>query len=223
MTETRAQTISAILEHGIIAIARGIPVECIAETAQALYDGGIRLVEVTFNQASATCLQDTARAISILQERFGGSMHIGAGTVLTPEQARCAYDAGAAYIISPNFAAEVVAKTRELGMVSIPAALTPTEIVCAHRAGADFVKLFPAGEFGLSYIKAVAAPLNHIPMLAVGGVSLDNLCDFFGAGIKGVGLGSNLVSAKLAKAGEFGRITATARSFTEKLRRSRML
>lgn len=135
---------------------------------------------------------------------------MGAGTVLTPEQVDRAFKAGAEYIISPDTNPEVIKRTVSLGLVSIPGALTPTEIQYAHACGADFVKLFPAGEMGISYIKAVTAPLNHIRLLAVGGVNEDNLADFFKAGIKGAGIGSNIIKKNLLEQKDFKGITKLA-------------
>ena len=129
------------------------------------------------------------------------------------EQVRLAKEAGAQYIISPNVSEAVIRETKALGLVSIPGAMTPTEIANAYAWGADIVKVFPAGVLGAAYIKAVRAPLNHIPMVAVGGVSPDNIADFIAVGCVGAGCGGNLVSKKIVEEGKFSEITRTALAY----------
>lgn len=206
-------TIDLILQEKIIAIVRGVAPEQILATAQALYEGGVRLLEITFDQSSTTGERDTAKGIRLLCEAFGDSLGIGAGTVMTPAQAQIAIQAGAGYIISPNTDAAVIRATKEQGAVSIPGALTPSEIVAAWQAGADFVKVFPAGTFGIDYIRAIRSPISHIPLLAVGGIDENNLNDYLDAGVCGVGIGSNLVNLKLVREGRFDDLAQLARRF----------
>ena len=144
-----------------------------------------------------------------------GRMYIGAGTVLTEKQVDMTKAAGGCFIISPNTDEAVIAHTRLEGMVSIPGALTPTEIVTAHKAGADFVKLFPVSSLGASYIKAVSAPLSHIKLLAVGGVTPENMDEYFAAGAVGFGIGANIVDKKLVEAEDYAGITALAEKYTK--------
>ncbi len=210
-------TIDMINRHKIIAIVRGVDPEDILSAARALYDGGIRLIEVTFNQSSSTGVKDTTEAIKALSEEFGAEMAIGAGTVVSEEQCVLAIEAGARYIISPNMDKSVITKTVEMGCVSIPGALSPSEVNDAYKAGAHFVKLFPAGVLGLSYIKAIKAPLNHIPMMAVGGVDDKNLKEFLDAGLSGVGIGSNIVNTKLIKEKRFSELTDLAKKYTTQI------
>ena len=210
-------TIADINRYKIIAIVRGVTGEALVETAEALYEGGIRLLEITFDQTGKISATETAEMIAELCRRFAGRMRIGAGTVMTAEQARIAFEAGAEYMISPDTSREVIEETIRLGAVSIPGALTPTEVATAHAYGADFVKLFPAGDLGLSYIKSIRAPLAHIPMLAVGGVNEKNLGEFLSAGLSGVGIGSNIVNKKLIDNGDFAALTALAKQYTEQV------
>lgn len=209
--------IADISRYKIIAIVRGITGETLVKTAEALYEGGVRLLEVTFDQTGKIAPEETAAMISDLCRRFAGRMRIGAGTVMTVEQVRIAVEAGAEYMISPDTSREVIEETKRLGAVSIPGALTPTEVATAYAYGADFVKLFPAGELGLSYIKAIRAPLSHIPMLAVGGVNEKTLGEFLGAGLAGFGIGSNIVNKKLIEQGDFAALTALAKQYTEQI------
>ena len=213
----REQVIADIKKNKIIAIVRGVTGEALIKTAEALYEGGIRLLEVTFDQTGKISEAETADMIRTLSRRFAGRMRIGAGTVMTAEQVAVAAEAGAEYMISPDTSEAVIKATLSAGAVSIPGALTPTEVAVAYGHGADFVKLFPAGELGLSYIKAIRAPLSHIPMLAVGGVNEDNLSQFLGAGLAGVGIGSNIVDKKLIDKGDFAALTALALRYTEQI------
>lgn len=207
-------TLQSIYNHKIIAIARNVPSCKLLSVAEALYKGGIRLLEVTFDHKNANSLAETTDAIGRLCESFGDIMHIGAGTVLSTAQAEAAVNAGAKYIISPNFSPEVVAITLKKGAVSIPGAFTPTEIVEAHRAGAHIIKLFPAGDLGMAYIKSIMAPIGHIPMLATGGVNEQNMQDFLKLGMAGVGVGSGIVNNKLIFEDKFDELTRLAQRYT---------
>ena len=211
----RETTIQRIQQEKVIAILRGLTVSQAVAAARALYDGGITLVEVTFDQSCPERFTQTAQAISAIREAMGDNILVGAGTVTSPELAELAYQAGAAYIISPDTDKAVIQRTGELGMVSIPGAYTPTEAKQAYNAGADFVKLFPASN--PEYLKAICAPLSHIPFLAVGGVNAQNAADFLKAGAAGVGLGSCLVNKKWVQAGEFDKITEEAKLLLKNL------
>lgn len=211
----REELIQRVLDKKIVAIVRGVYGEDCVKLAQALYEGGIELLEVTFDQSKPEELSRTAESIRRLVERLGDKMIFGAGTVTTLEMLELAKNAGAMFIVSPDTNEEVIRATVAAGMVSMPGALTPTEIVTAYRAGADFVKLFPAGTQGTAYFKAVTAPLNHIRLLAVGGVNEKNITDFLAAGAVGVGVGGNLVNKTWIKNGEFDKITNVAREFVK--------
>ena len=215
----RESIIRQIEEKKIIAIIRGLDIEKMIDTVRALQMGGIRFAEVTFDSTEKTSPEKTAEAIRVLDRTFQGAVQIGAGTVLTPRQVELAYSAGARYIISPNVDPEVIGETRRLGLISIPGALTPTEAVTARDAGADFVKLFPAGDLGVGYVKALMAPLKHIPFLAVGGVDTENIRDFMAIGVRGFGIGSNIVRQSLIEKGNYEGITVLAKEYMRKLER----
>lgn len=202
-----------LMDRKIIAIVRGISSEKIVDLTAAMAKGGVRCVEVTFDQSSQEKQEDTLRAIRAIRDRFEGAVAPGAGTVMTVEQVRLACDAGAQCIISPNTNEAVIRETKRLGMVSIPGGFTPSEVADAYEYGADIVKLFPAAILGPAYIKALRAPLRHIPMMAVGGVTPENCAAFIEAGCCCVGCGGNLVSPKLAEAGRFDEITSVARAY----------
>ena len=209
----RQMVINEICKQKIIAIMRGLDKQQAVKAAKALYEGGITLVEVTFNQRSPETFVDTAEAIKAIKAEMGDKMLVGAGTVTSPELVRLAADAGALYIISPDTDVEVIKTTRELGLVSLPGAYTPTEAKQAYNAGADFVKLFPCVGNAPAYVKAVCAPFNHIRFLAVGGVNADNAADFLKAGAVGLGVGGNLVNKDWIKAGEYAKITEEAKKY----------
>ncbi len=208
----RNETIKMVEQEKVIAIVRGIDPDKCLKVADALYDGGIRLVEVTFNQKDPASFQSTADVIRTISEKYQGEMLVGAGTVVSAQQVELAKNAGARYIISPDVNVDVIEKTRKLDMVSMPGALTPTEIMTAHNAGADFVKLFPIGQMGLSYIKAVCAPISHVKLLAVGGVDEKNAANYMKAGMCGVGVGGNLANKAWIEADEYYKITETAKA-----------
>lgn len=197
----------------IIAIVRGLPSEHMIRLAEALYAGGIDLMEVTFNQADPESWPHTAEAIRSVSGYMGSRMLVGAGTVLNALQLDMAANAGARYIITPNTAPELIRQVKARGLLAFPGAMTPTEVVQAYEAGADAVKLFPAGILGPSYIKAIKAPLSHIPLIAVGGVNEKNSADFIVAGCCGVGVGGNLVNKAWIAQGQWERITALAREY----------
>ena len=189
-----AQDLCALLhQKKLISIVRGVPTEKIVKVADAIYRGGFRFLEITFDQSGKIPNEVTAEQIRVVREAFEGRLHVGAGTVMTEKQLELAIAAGAEYIISPNVDVDIIRATKAAGLLSIPGAFTPSEIATAHRAGADFVKIFPADCFDLHYFKAIRAPLNHIPLLAVSGVSPDNLGDYLNAGMAGAGIGSVLV------------------------------
>ena len=202
-----------IQQRKIIAIVRGLAPEYMVKLAEALYEGGIDLMEVTFNQQKPETWKDTAAAIRAVSEHMQGKMLVGAGTVIKQEQLDMAKEAGALYIITPNTNVELIRKVKEYGLLSFPGALTPSEIEAAYEAGADAVKVFPAGSMGPAYIKAVKAPLSHIPLMAVGGVNEKNAADFLKAGCCGIGVGGNLVNKEWIESGEWDKIIALAQEY----------
>lgn len=197
----------------LFVIVRGIYGDTLDALAQALRKGGIRLMEVTFDQSDPNCREKTAGAIAMLCRSFP-EMCFGAGTVLTPEQVETAHRAGANFIVSPNTDPAVIGRTLELGMTSIPGAMTPTEILQARRYGADFVKLFPAAALGLRYAKDLMAPLGHVPLVAAAGVTEENYGEFLKLGFTGAGVSGRLTDKACIAAGAWEELTARAAAFT---------
>lgn len=215
----RERIVRAVLDNKLIVIVRGVAKEKLIPLAEAMYNGGIRMLEVTYSANGRVTDEDTAESIRMLAEHFGERMDIGAGTVLTERQVELTAEAGGKFIISPDTSVEVIKKTRELGLVSMPGALTPTEIQTAHKAGADFVKLFPITSLGPEYVKAVTAPLSHIRLLAVGGVDTENIPEYLKVGVCGFGIGSAITDKKMIESGDFESITALAKKYVDCVRK----
>lgn len=211
---THDEVLAALNRQKLVAILRGVPMERLCGVVGALVRGGVRILEFTFDHTRGDCIAENAAKIRRTVETFGGSVLVGCGTAMSVAEVEAARDAGACLVVSPNVDWAVIRRTRQLGMVSMPGALTPTEIAAAYEMGADVVKLFPAGELGLGYIRAVRGPLAHIPMSAVGGVKPENVSDFLNAGVCGLGVGGQLVLPGAVKSGDDAAIEARARAFT---------
>ncbi len=196
--------------HKIVAILRGLESGDAIQTVQAMFDGGIRLIEVTFNTKGAPQMIDQ------IKETFGDRMIIGAGTVLDAPTAKTAISAGADFLLSPILDTGMIETCNRYGKTPIPGVMTPTEIVRAYEAGAKMVKIFPAAALGADYFKQVKAPLDFIEMMAVGGVSRENMHTFFKAGACCVGIGGQLLNMEHVREKRFDAITENALSFTNK-------
>ncbi|RXT07990.1 bifunctional 4-hydroxy-2-oxoglutarate aldolase/2-dehydro-3-deoxy-phosphogluconate aldolase [Ammoniphilus sp. CFH 90114] len=196
-------------EERIVVILRDVPDEHLLAVADALYTGGIRLLEITMNTEGA------AQQIESLSREFDGKLLVGAGTVLDKEIAETALRAGAKYLITPNLDVEVLDFGRENQVDVLPGVMTPSEIVMAHRAGARMVKLFPTKSLGLDYFKELQGPLRHIPMVAVGGVTLQNAKEFLAAGAVGIGIGGSILNQEAMRKGNYHVIREKARAFVE--------
>ena len=189
-------TLDFISQNKVITICRRVYGEDLLKLADALYAGGIKMIEVTFDQADPDCIEKTGECIRALCDRFGDKMMFGAGTVLNAEQVEAAAKAGARYIISPNVDADVIAKTKELGLVSMPGAMTPSEILTAHKLGADIVKVSYTGDME-SFADVVSGCC--VPVVIAGGERMDStrqvlrmVYDSIKAGGAGVSMGRNV-------------------------------
>ncbi|MBL7768150.1 MAG: bifunctional 4-hydroxy-2-oxoglutarate aldolase/2-dehydro-3-deoxy-phosphogluconate aldolase [Flavipsychrobacter sp.] len=181
---------SQISANKLIAIIRGVSPDQVLPIAEVLYEGGIRLVEVTMNSA------EPLKVIEELAVKLGDRITIGAGTVLDIPAASDAIQAGARFILSPVWDEELIVETKKMGALSIPGAFTATEIYRAWKAGADLVKVFPA--LSPAYVKDIRGPLPQIPLIPTGGINLDNITEYAKAGAIGFGIGSSLVAANIA-------------------------
>lgn len=213
----REELIETIEREKLVVIVRGVERKDLIPLVQALYEGGVRCLEITYSASGAVSDEQTADNIRMLADRFLGKVFIGAGTVLTEKQVGLTKAAGGTFIVSPDTCPEVIKKTRELGLVSVPGAFTPTEMQAAHRSGADFIKLFPSN-FGAAYVKTLLAPLSHLRFLAVGGVEEKDLPEYLEAGACGFGIGAAIVDKTKIKAGDWAGITDVAKKYVAALR-----
>lgn len=214
----RETVLEWVAREKVVAIVRGAESSVCTRVAEALYAGGIRLMEITYDQRSPESWEDTAAAIGQTARRVEGRMLVGAGTVTEPGLVELTHRAGGCFIISPDTNEAVIRRTRELDMLSMPGAMTPTEILTAHRAGADFVKLFPAAGLGPAYLRAVCAPLSHVKIMVVGGIDEKNVSAFLAAGAAGAGVGGNLANRQWIRDGAWDKITQAAQLLTGAVR-----
>ncbi|KWX86228.1 2-dehydro-3-deoxyphosphogluconate aldolase [Paenibacillus riograndensis] len=211
----KEKAIGQLISSGLVAVIRRPVPEHVDGIAAALAEGGVGALEITADTPEVN------RLISGLKAKYEDRLLVGAGTVLTLDQAEQAIAAGADFIFSPNFNEAIVKLTVEKGRIAIPGVMTPTEIVRADEAGADLLKIFPGGSLGASYIKGLQGPLGHLRMMPTGGVTLDNAGSFIAAGAVALGLGSALVDRQAAKRGDYGKLTETACRFGDEVRKAR--
>jgi 2-dehydro-3-deoxyphosphogluconate aldolase/(4S)-4-hydroxy-2-oxoglutarate aldolase len=207
--------IQRIADSGVVAIMRAKSSDQLLEAAEAVREGGVTAIEVTMTTPGA--LQVIEQAVA----RYGDHVLFGAGTVLDPESARAAILAGAQFVVAPALNVQTVELCRRYNIPVMPGAFTPTEILTAWQAGADFIKVFPASIGGPALIKALKAPLPQVRMVPVGGVDLNTTADFIRAGADLVGVGGELVNQKLLDARDFAGITERARRFREEVAKGR--
>lgn len=201
----REGTVSRLMELGAVAVLRLRDPESADRVIDAICTGGVRAVEVTVT------IPDAVELIERTARRLGDDVLLGVGSVLDAETARRAVDAGARYVVSPVFDPHVVSAAHTLGVPALPGAFSPSEILRAHRAGADIVKVFPAEVFGVPFIKGVLAPMPFLRLMPTGGVTPDNVGDWIRAGAVAVGVGSALLDPRLIAAGDFAGLTERAR------------
>lgn len=211
-----------IEKHKFIAILRHIPKDKASEVAKAMYDGGVRIFEVTFNPSSKDTISETTSIIRIISELFGDEACVGAGTVINLDFAKAAHDAGAKFLVSPGTKESVVRFAKENGMLAIPGAYTPTEIMNAYDMGADIVKVFPVAPSEAGYLKNVMSPLSHIPFIPTGGINPDTIDEFMNTGAIALAAGATIASKALAESGDFDTIRENARSHIEKIEKYKL-
>jgi 2-dehydro-3-deoxyphosphogluconate aldolase/(4S)-4-hydroxy-2-oxoglutarate aldolase len=211
----KAQQLQHVLDRGIVAIIRAPSGELLADVAEALYESGIDVIEVTFTVPGILDI------LSQVQKRLGHKILLGAGSVLDTETARLAILAGAEYIVSPTVNVDVIKMCQRYGKLVMPGALTPTEVLTAWEAGADIVKIFPADVGGPNYLKALHGPLPQVRLMPTGGVNLETLESFVKAGACAVGLGTALVEKEAVQTGNLKRIRDQAGQYVELMKKAR--
>ncbi|MGB7546870.1 MAG: bifunctional 4-hydroxy-2-oxoglutarate aldolase/2-dehydro-3-deoxy-phosphogluconate aldolase [Terracidiphilus sp.] len=214
MPETTQQTLERV---GLIPVLRARNAAQAHAAVQAMIVGGVTVVEVTMTVPGAVDL------LKELRSEYGQKLLLGSGTVTTAEEAEATILAGAEFVVSPSLHLEVIATTRALGKVSIPGALTPTEVITAWRAGADYVKIFPCSAMGgASYLKSLLAPFPFLKLIPTGGVTLQTAESFLRAGASALGVGSELVNLAAIDAGTPELITEAARAYLKVLAKVRL-
>ena len=212
----KGEVVQTIRDIGIIPVVRAQSADEAMMAIDAIREGGVSLLEITMTVPGAVGV------IENVSKRYGAEVLVGAGTVLDGETARACILAGAQFVVSPSLNLETIEVCRRHGVAVMPGALTPTEVVQAWSAGADFVKVFPAGAVGgASYIKALKAPLPQIELIPTGGVSLKTAADFIKAGASALGVGADLVDLKAIREGQQQIITERAREFVRIVREAR--
>jgi len=212
----KSDVLKKIIGCGIIPVVRVSSADDALKVAAALEAGGLPCIEITLTVPGAL------NVIKHLVKSIGSGIIIGAGTVTSADEARDVIEAGAEYIVSPSLDLNTIMVCREKEKVSVPGALTPTEVLTAWNAGADMVKVFPAGNVGgASYIKALRAPLPHIKLVPTGGVNLQTAADFIKAGACALGVGASLVDKKAVDEGKYEVITERARHFIKIIKEAR--
>jgi len=212
---TKTEITTRLTHPGIIAIIRADSPDHIPGAAQALYDGGVRAMEVTAN---------TPGALEVIHEtskKFAGRMLVGVGTVLDAETCRAAILSGAEFVVTPTVRAEVIAVCNRYSKPITCGVYTPTEALYAHENGADFVKIFPADQLGPQYIKNILAPLPQLQIVPTGGVTVENTGEFIKAGSVALGIGSSLVNNTILKTQDWKKLTATAEAFVAAINQAR--
>ncbi len=206
-----------IEKEKLIVIFRGVKKEQLPKLLPALYEGGVRIIEIAFNHSDIDTVKTTCELIREAKRIMGEKMFVGAGTVISKALAEEAHSAGAEFIFSPNVNVDVIKRTKQLGMLSIPGAYTPSEIMTAYDAGADVIKLFPITVNEVGYVKNITRPLSHVPFICVGGVSPEAIPLYMEAGAIGVGTGISILKPELLEANDYESITELAKAHIKAL------
>ena len=212
-----SESTQEILERvGLIPVLRARSVAQALAVVKALMAGGVTVVEVTMTVPGAVDV------LKELKKEYGTKLLLGSGTVTTAAEVEATVEAGAEFVVSPSFHPEVVAATKALKKLSVPGALTPTEVITASRAGADYVKIFPCSAVGgANYLKAILAPFPHLKLIPTGGVTLQTAEGLLRAGARALGVGSDLVNLAAVDAGIPEKITNAAHAYLEIVARVR--
>lgn len=211
----REQIVKAIIDAGAVAVIRLSDSKKLIKVAEAIYKGGVSGIEITMT------VPDAIRVIENASREIGSYMNVGVGTVLDPETAQKAIDAGAKYVVSPIFKKSIIDIAHKNGVPAVPGAFTPTEIQTAYECGADIVKVFPANVVGMAFFKDVLAPLPHLNLMPTGGVTLTNAGDWLKAGACAVGVGSALLDKNAVASENYQALTDNAKTLMESISKAR--
>lgn len=208
---TREDIRNIILQKKAVAVIRMKNPKQLLKVISAIVKGGVTGIELTMT------IPNAIQSIEITAKEFGDEILLGVGSVISPSVALDAINAGAKFVVSPVYKPDVVSAVIEQNLVVIPGGFTPTEIQTAYEQGADFVKIFPADNLGMSFIKAIKAPLPHLKVIPTGGVTLDNAIDWINHGASAVGIGTALVDSKAIESGNFAQLTENAKRLCSNL------
>ena len=212
---SRQDDLQRVIQSGIVAVIRSQSSDQLVQVAEALYEGGVDVLEVTFTVPRAL------EIIAAVRQKLGNKVLLGAGTVLDPETARAALLAGAEYIVSPVVNTDVIKLCSRYDKMAMPGAFTPTEVLTAWEAGASVVKVFPADLVGPQYLKILHGPLPQVRLMPTGGVNLKTIGEFLRAGACAVGIGGSLIDQQAIREGQFGKITSLAAQYVELVKATR--
>ena len=207
--------IQKVKDLGLLAVIRGPSQDLTIQMVEALINGGVLGIEVTYSTPNAE------EVVKTLSKKFGDKILLGMGTLTRPEQAESAKAAGANFLVSPVCEPELIKAMVASGLATMAGAFTPTEVFQAFSLGTDVVKIFPGSLAGPSYIKALKGPFPNIPMMPTGGVNAGNVAEWFSAGVVAVGAGSELCPPQLAKEGKFDEISKKAAEFVQVVQKAR--
>ena len=212
---TKPEILQRVVDAGIVAILRADSSEGLLPAAEALLAGGVTAMEVTMTTPNAL------ETIAAVRQRFADRVLMGVGSVIDPDTARRAIDAGAQFVVTPVTKPAIIRVCHEVGCPIAAGAFTATEALLAHESGADFVKIFPADQVGPAYLRALLAPLPMLRIIPTGGVTPETAGDFLRAGCVALGVGSALVSREILQSGDWAALTARAAAFVAAVRASR--
>ncbi|CAM3353984.1 bifunctional 4-hydroxy-2-oxoglutarate aldolase/2-dehydro-3-deoxy-phosphogluconate aldolase [Rhodothermus bifroesti] len=211
----RHEIVADLIARGAVAVIRMTDTERLLRVVEAICAGGVTAIEITMSVPRAFEMIET------VVRQLGDAALVGAGTVLDAETARLAIAAGARYVVSPVFKPEIIQTAHRYDVPALPGAFTPTEILAAHEAGADIVKVFPADVVGMAFFKAIKAPMPQLRLMPTGGVTLTNAGDWLRAGACAVGVGSALLDQKAIAEGRWEKLTENARTLMASIRQAR--
>jgi 2-dehydro-3-deoxyphosphogluconate aldolase/(4S)-4-hydroxy-2-oxoglutarate aldolase len=211
----KAEILEKVKTLGALAVIRGPSPELTVKMVEALMEGGVTGIEITYSTPNAE------EVVRTLANRFGDELLLGMGTLTKVDQANCAWDAGARFLVSPVCEPALVKSMIATGLLTMAGALTPTEVLQAYNLGTDVVKIFPGSLGGPAYVKALKGPFPYIPMMPTGGVSSTNVADWFAAGVVAVAAGSELCPPQLAREGKFDEIARRAAEFMQVIKSAR--
>jgi 2-dehydro-3-deoxyphosphogluconate aldolase / (4S)-4-hydroxy-2-oxoglutarate aldolase len=210
------EVIRKIAEAGIIPVVRAASLEHARKAVDAICEGGIPILEITMT------VPDAPAVIREVIGQYGSGVVTGAGTVTTAAQAEICIDAGAEFLVSPGLSAKVLRAAEQRGILAIPGALTPSEIMAAQAEGARLIKIFPCGAAGgPKYIQDLRGPFPDATFIPTGGVSLANASEYIAAGAFALGVGSDLVDAKALHSGNSQKVVDAARAYIAAVRQAR--